>query len=189
MNTKRVMLIRHGKTQGNIERRYIGGGTDESLCDEGIAELKALVQDGIYSAVIPEVVYSSPMKRCVESANIIFAQDIVRIESLREMYFGEFEGMTHAEIIARPGCADFGIDEEHMVFAGGESYKNFAARCVEAFGSLLAAEHKSFALVVHGGVIMAIMQEFFGRDMYDYIATNGKGYLLFLGDEKEWQLI
>lgn len=34
----KLIFIRHGKTAGNLERRYIGR-TDEPLCDEGIAEI------------------------------------------------------------------------------------------------------------------------------------------------------
>ena len=36
----RWILIRHGQTQGNRERRYIGCRTDEPLCPEGIAQLQ-----------------------------------------------------------------------------------------------------------------------------------------------------
>ena len=34
------ILIRHGMTRGNMEKRYVGCRTDESLCPEGIAQLK-----------------------------------------------------------------------------------------------------------------------------------------------------
>ena len=36
----RWILIRHGKTRGNLEGRYIGCRSDENLCAEGIEELK-----------------------------------------------------------------------------------------------------------------------------------------------------
>ena len=35
-----ILLIRHGKTAGNLEGRYIGSRTDESLCEAGILGLK-----------------------------------------------------------------------------------------------------------------------------------------------------
>ena len=181
------MLVRHGKTLGNKERRFIGSGTDEGLCAEGATELEVMTKSGIYSAFTPEIVYSSSMRRCLESANIIFSKSkIVPVENLHEMHFGDFEGLTHAEIILRPGCANFGIDEEHMDFPGGEGYRDFSARCLEAFNGLLSKEQHSFAIVLHGGVIMAIMQELFGGDMYGYSVMNGKGYLLTLGENKEW---
>ena len=60
------VLIRHGKTQGNLEYRYIGSRTDESLCPQGIAELKQKQ----YPAVVR--VFVSPMKRCLETAAFLY---------------------------------------------------------------------------------------------------------------------
>ena len=65
----RIYLIRHSMTKGNKEKRYIGT-TDESLCLEGIQLLEE--RKGMY----PEVtyVYVSPMKRCVQTAEIIYPE-------------------------------------------------------------------------------------------------------------------
>ena len=59
-----LYFIRHGKTKGNIEKRYIGS-TDENLCKEGKEELVF----SKYSFV--EKIYSSPMKRCLQTAEIM----------------------------------------------------------------------------------------------------------------------
>lgn len=50
----KCVLIRHGKTAGNLAGRYIGCRTDEPLCPEGIAQLR----EGRYPAV--ERVFASP---------------------------------------------------------------------------------------------------------------------------------
>ena len=177
---RQILLVRHGKTQGNLQRRYLGGGTDEPLCKEGIAELESFVERGLYNSFTPDLVFASPMKRCLESVNIICnSYEIRPVESLREMSFGDFENLTHAEIIGQPGCENFGIDREHMIFRGGESIAAFTERCMKAFNGIIASEQKKIAIVTHGGVIMAIMSELYGGDMYDYIVENGKGYLLF----------
>ena len=60
------ILIRHGQTQGNREHRYIGCRTDEPLCPEGIAQL----QNRHYPPV--SRVFVSPMRRCVETANLLY---------------------------------------------------------------------------------------------------------------------
>ncbi|MBQ3692032.1 MAG: histidine phosphatase family protein, partial [Clostridia bacterium] len=57
----KIIFIRHGKTQGNLEKRYIGK-TDEHLCTVGIDELKNR------SYPDTEIVVCSPMKRCIETA-------------------------------------------------------------------------------------------------------------------------
>lgn len=57
-----IILVRHGKTAGNLEGRYIGSRTDEPLCEEGIHALEEKVREGTYPPV--DLVYASPMIRC-----------------------------------------------------------------------------------------------------------------------------
>ena len=61
MKNYRLYLVRHGITAGNLQRRYIGGGTDEPLCGQGLAQLKALAAQ--YRYPWADTVFSSPMKR------------------------------------------------------------------------------------------------------------------------------
>ena len=87
----RAVLIRHAATAGNIEKRYIGV-TDESICPEGIAEL---------CESYPEVktVICSPMKRCLETAKLIYpSHEPVVYDDMRECDFGSFEGKNSTEI-------------------------------------------------------------------------------------------
>ena len=64
-----LYLIRHGKTYGNTLGRYIGT-TDEELCEEGREALKRLKAGRDFAAARPDVVYASPLKRCVQTAEI-----------------------------------------------------------------------------------------------------------------------
>ena len=59
-----VYLIRHGKTQGNVERRYIGS-TDQPLCPQGRAELAGK------TAPAADRIIASPLLRCREPAEIL----------------------------------------------------------------------------------------------------------------------
>ena len=68
-----LYLIRHGKTYGNTLGRYIGT-TDEELCEEGREALKRLKAGRDFAAVRPGVVYASPLKRCVQTAEILFPE-------------------------------------------------------------------------------------------------------------------
>ena len=45
MKNYRLYLVRHGITAGNLQRRYVGGGTDEPLCEQGLAQLRALAHN------------------------------------------------------------------------------------------------------------------------------------------------
>ena len=90
-----LYLIRHSMTAGNLKKRYIGR-TDESLCPEGIVLLESYIQKNIY----PEVqrVYVSPMKRCMETAKLIFKENFYEVEELRECDFGIFENKNYKEL-------------------------------------------------------------------------------------------
>ena len=92
----RWILIRHGLTQGNLESRYIGCHTDEPLCEKGIEALK----EKRYPPV--QRVFSSPMKRCLETAAILYPSVPVEIvPAFRECDFGLFENKNYLELNGR----------------------------------------------------------------------------------------
>ncbi len=65
----RLTLIRHGATLSNKEGRYLGK-TDEALSPEGIGMLKKAVTGGNYPTA--DLLFSGPMKRCLETAQILY---------------------------------------------------------------------------------------------------------------------
>ena len=170
------ILIRHGQTQGNIEHRYIGCRTDEPLCVQGIERL--------CEKEYPEVakVYVSPMKRCIETAEIIYPGIPVEIiEDFRECDFGEFENKNYAELNGRMDYQAWIDSNGEMPFPNGESRAEFAARCVKAFAELTERNvQEDCAIVVHGGTIMAIMEKYAHPrgNYYDFQVKNGEGFLL-----------
>ena len=88
----KITLIRHGMTLGNLEKRYIGR-TDETLCPEGIAKLEEMKIEK------SEILISSPMKRCIETAEILFPRQSFEIcDNMRESDFGDFERKTSEEL-------------------------------------------------------------------------------------------
>ena len=149
-----IYLIRHGKTAGNLEGRYIGT-TDEPLCPQGIAELKARTYPPVSR------VFVSPLKRCVETARLLYPtlpQTVV--PALRECDFGLFEGKNYAELNGRADYQAWINSGGTLPFPGGESRTAFAARCVAGFQQAVAAmpAQEDAAFVVHGGTIMAVME-------------------------------
>ena len=89
-------LYRHGKTKGNEEGRYLGR-TDESLSEEG---KKALREKRMPPA---EAVFSSPKKRCQETAALFFpGQCRIIVPDLRECDFGIFENKNWRELSGNP---------------------------------------------------------------------------------------
>ena len=187
-----LILIRHGKTAGNLLGRYIGSRTDEPLCDEG--------REKLAGKQLPEVerLYVSPMKRCVETAEILWPgfdrKKMQKVTDLRECDFGDFENKNYKELSGN-GDYQAWIDSNGMLpFPNGESMDAFKSRCLEAFARIVeevsGAEQEWIAsgktgifragIVVHGGTIMAILEQYgYPKAAYfDYQVKNGCGYRL-----------
>lgn len=171
----RILLIRHGLTAGNLEKRYIGR-TDEPLCPDGITALKQC------SYPRCTVLVSSPMQRCLQTAQILFhAQKINICEAFRECDFGDFEGMNYAELNGDPQYQAWIDSGGTMPFPDGESPVEFRKRCCDGFRQVIQqhADAESIAFVVHGGTIMSILSQFAlpHRDYYDWMTANAHGWL------------
>lgn len=167
-------MIRHGKTAGNLMRKYIGR-TDEPLCPEGREEVMRLRSD-------PEVkhVYVSPMKRARETAKILFPNAVQEVLSdLREMDFGVFEGRSAEEMQDDPAYREWVAGMCRGTCPGGESLEDFRNRTVAAFlNAVRTAQEDEAVFVVHGGVIMSVLGELAEdrRDFYEWYAPNLCGY-------------
>lgn len=165
-----VNLIRHGYTQGNLEKRYIGI-TDEPLCQFGIDSLKTQQYPPC------DRVYCSPMLRCIQTANIVYPdRDITIVQDFKECNFGDFEGKNYLEL---SGNADYQawIDSNGtMPFPSGESREDFSERSYMAFKKLVnSCKCEAISLVVHGGTIMAIMERLDPtRNYFDFQIKNGQ---------------
>ena len=72
MKSYQLHLIRHGLTQGNLDGLYVGSGTDLPLCEQGRADLLDLRARFAYPQ--PDTVFCSPMRRAVETAEILFPE-------------------------------------------------------------------------------------------------------------------
>ncbi|HIT18847.1 MAG TPA: histidine phosphatase family protein [Candidatus Fimivivens faecavium] len=177
---KQIALVRHSVTGGNLLKRYIGR-TDSPLAPEGIALAKRFFGRG----TVPEaqVLWASPLTRCLETAEILYPDLTPRIAAdLRECDFGEFEDRDHEALKDNPAYREWigggGAPP------GGESRKAFSARCRRGFLEILRAfsamEEDKAAVVTHGGTIMAVMAAFAQpeKPFYDWQTANCGGFVL-----------
>ena len=178
----RIYFIRHGMTAGNLEKRYIGR-TDEPLCDEGRK------QTASNSLPRCELLVCSPMKRCTETAEILFpAQEPLICEALRECDFGDFEGKNYAELSGDERYQRWIDSGGTLPFPNGESPDDFRERCRTAFSQIMEGYRtaESAAFVVHGGTIMAVLSRYAvpHREYFDWQCANGHGYCGVYDGEK-----
>ena len=89
-----LILIRHGTTRGNLERRFIGL-TDIPILPEG----EALAREVSKTLPLVDHVYHSPLIRCVQTARLLWPDaDMTAVDDLHETDFGPFEGKSHQEL-------------------------------------------------------------------------------------------
>ncbi len=171
----KVIFIRHGSTAGNLEKRYIGK-TDEPLCDFGIQQIK----NKKYPAV--KCVISSPMKRCIRTAKLIYpAMEPIIYNNFRECDFGEFEGKNYNDLNGNFYYQKWIDSGGELEFPNGEQPRAFRKRSCDEFIRAVTEfkNTESLAFIVHGGTIMSVMSEyaFEKRSYYDYQVSNGCGYI------------
>ena len=183
----KLILVRHGETQGNKLKRYIGKRTDEPLCPEAGNMLAQLAYPEV------QAVYASPMIRCTQTAGILFpGKKLNIIDELAECDFGEFENKNYQELDGNEHYQSW-IDSGGLLpFPGGESREACKSRNLRGFDKAVNGCIRSHvaeaALVIHGGTIMNIMEEYadIRKPFYEWHVKNGGGYEVEL-DERMWQ--
>ena len=148
-----VKLIRHGKTQGNLDYRYIGS-TDEP------------VMEGYHHVRMPghsdsAKLYCSPMYRCIQTAGMLFPDlEPEIVQDLREMDFGLFEGRNYIEMEDDPEYRKWVEGKCKERCPGGDHPQEFFDRVCAAFEKIVTEGGDEIIIVTHGGVIPGIMRRF-----------------------------
>lgn len=170
----RLLLVRHGLTEFNEDRRFMGH-SDIELSAAGRRQAERL-RDYLAGEKI-DAVYSSDLKRTMEMAEIICegrGLEIIACPELRECNYGTCEGLTFNEIndsyphVAEK-CINFTLDLE---FPEGEHFKDFFER-TSRFIERLKEHGPSDTVLVssHNGPLKILLCR-----------------LLEIGDEHWWQL-
>lgn len=149
-----IYLIRHGWQSSKL------CNVDVDLSEEGKRQA-LLVGERLISKKI-EVVYSSQLIRAVETAEIanqFWNAKSVTKDELREISFGEMEGMSD-EAIARK-FSDFKAEQEKMEqdipYPGGESASDVIKRVMPVLKEITCTQYHNIAVVTHGGVIRSVI--------------------------------
>ena len=156
MSETTLIVIRHGETEWNRERR-MQGTTDTRLSDLGRAQAQALgrrLTDHAFTAL-----YSSDLSRARDTAQAISqhtGRQLVVDPRLQERRFGIFEGLLAAEIKARypEEHARFASRDPDYVVPGGESASAFTARCLGCLAEIAKRHPGEEVVVVSHGLVL-----------------------------------
>lgn len=213
-----LFLIRHGATASNGRGCYLGR-TDEVLSAHG----RAVIQESYEGfagrhgfAADRGLVFTGPMKRCRQTAELIFpeADNKIVIPEWTEMDFGDFEGKTYRELSGNPDYQAWIDSGGQLAFPNGEARSAFIERSMRGFQKMaeickgsalrrnLCQKKESqpqeggnryqikAAVILHGGNIMAILSQLCEGDYYDYQVKPGEGYRVFVqAGEQQWRVI
>jgi probable phosphoglycerate mutase len=158
----RLALIRHGMTEWNREKR-IQGRIDQPLSAAGRRQLQA-------RALPPDYLdlhwYCSPLRRAIETAEILGVEDYRVDQALIEMHWGEWEGQVLKPLRRQLGEEMRANERRGLDFCppGGESPREVQAR-LRPWLTRLAAADRAAGAVVHKGIIRCIYALAFDWDM------------------------
>jgi ribonuclease H / adenosylcobalamin/alpha-ribazole phosphatase len=149
-----LVLVRHGVTPHTAAKRFSGGlrSANPGLSDEGRDQVRATADWLAPIAEGVDAVVSSPVRRTLESAEIIAERlgRAVDVEAgFAEMEFGRWDGLTFAEVAERdkPGL-DAWLGSLDVAPPGGESFREVQARVLAGLERLLEAHAERTVVVV-----------------------------------------
>ena len=158
----KIYLIRHGRQSSKL------CNVNVDLSEEGFRQA-ALVGERLFPEKI-QAVYSSDLIRAVQTAqaaNLYWNVEHMVRPDLREISFGDMEGMSDGEIAVK--YRDFKLQmekmEEDLPYPGGECAADVVHRALPVFEELVNSGYERVAVVTHGGVIRSMAAYYLGLDL------------------------
>jgi broad specificity phosphatase PhoE len=162
----KLILARHGQTMWNVEKVF-RGRADVSLDEVGTKQAELL---GKYlSNWELEAIYSSPVKRALDTANIIVSYQKVTVriaEGLTDFDFGEWQSLSEQEVSRLyPDLLNEWHNHPNKVrMPRGESLEDVRKRAIEVVNEVLSKYQGTIALVSHRVVLKVLICYLLGLD-------------------------
>ncbi|MER5964020.1 histidine phosphatase family protein [Streptomyces sp. NPDC002057] len=173
---RRIVLWRHGQTSWNLERRF-QGSTDIELTEAGVAQARRAAR--LLAALKPDAIVASDLKRAAATAAelaVLTGHTVAHDSALRETYAGEWQGLTHDEIVARYGEQYAAWKRGEPVRRGGGELEtevaDRAAPVVLEHADKLP-ENGTLVVVSHGGTIRTTIGRLLGLESQHWESLGG----------------
>ncbi|MEU3961277.1 histidine phosphatase family protein [Streptomyces buecherae] len=173
---RRIVLWRHGQTAWNLERRF-QGSTDIELTETGVAQARRAAR--LLAALNPDAIIASDLRRAAATAAELAALtglDITHDPALRETYAGQWQGLTHDEIMARFGDQYAAWKRGEPVRRGGGELETEVADRAAPFVLAMAdklPDDGTLVVVSHGGTIRTTIGRLIGLDPHTWESLGG----------------
>lgn len=170
-NNTNLIFMRHGITDLNLKNVYFGY-LDPPLNNTGKEQIENTKKLFLNKQI--DVIYSSDLKRCTESADIVnelYHLEIFEKKNLRELNFGIFEGKSFDDItLEYPDEAEmFFKNWQNYRIPKGESIKEFMKRISFEIENIKHKHNgKNILIVTHSGVIQSVLSYYFSKNLDFY---------------------
>ncbi|WP_143318960.1 histidine phosphatase family protein [Clostridium sp. HBUAS56010] len=160
-----IYLIRHGRQSSKLCNVNAG------LAEEGFLQAGMLGERLLNKHI--DAVYSSDLIRAVQTAkeaNRYWKVPHMIRPELREISFGDMEGMTDQDIAVtfREFKKEQARMERDLPYPGGECAADVIKRAMPVLKDIVKCGHQNVAVVTHGGVIRAVVAALLHMDPKDY---------------------
>jgi broad specificity phosphatase PhoE len=165
MESIRILLVRHGQSEGNAARRF-GGHTPTPLSALGRRQAEATAR--ALAAESVAAIYSSDLLRAVETAAPLARAlnlEITQTDAFRERSVGHMEGLTFEEAAQKfpEEYAALLRTDFDRVLLGGESYRQLLDRAARELDRVVAANRgNTIAVFSHAGTICILALHLMG---------------------------
>lgn len=169
-----ITLLRHGLTEANERREYLGW-TDSPLSVKGRKQIQQ-IKDSFSEY---ELLISSDLQRCVDTAKLFFPNSEILLNPLfREMNWGLWEGKTYEQLEEENHYQNWLKNPMEASVPEGESYPIFSKRVESGFQQLFQKEFKNIAIMTHGGVIRELLVRYAPEEksFWDWDIPHAGGY-------------
>ena len=182
MKSYYLHFIRHGAISPTLQGRYIGM-TDVPLSEEGKKAIEVMAASMDYPYA--KVVFTSPLKRCKQTARRIYPElEPLIVDQLAECHFGEWENKTADELKGDESFSRWLAGDMNVKPPRGESTADFTRRICLMFENIVEGLMKTgttdAAFIMHGGVMNTLLAVYGlpQANPFDWACDNGYGYSL-----------
>jgi 2,3-bisphosphoglycerate-dependent phosphoglycerate mutase len=170
----RLVLVRHGEAECNLNRVVGGIKGDSGLTDLGRRQVAVLADrlfesgelrgaSALYASVLPRAIETAERLRPVVGPGPNALGPVRERCELCELHPGDCDGMRWEDVVETFGLPDWDLDPTRPIAPGGESWTSFVVRASDAVRQVARAHPGELVVaVVHAGVIESTMISFLG---------------------------
>jgi len=161
-----IYFSRHAKTPENKPHFFLGNNFNPGI----IAPSKAFINDVKASIPVFDLVYSSPLKRCVDSAILLSGKGPLITDLLKEIDYGRAEGLYRKDLDnSFPELVRAWNDGLDARFPGGENHGDVLLRVKKFFSSIKNHNGKSILVTTHNVVLRSLIGSYLGIPKPDWV--------------------